>query len=278
MTKKTTTNIPEDTPAEQFLKLSIQVSLSGLSFCILDTISNQILVSESISFGRELTPYEVKKELKTFIETNNVTNKSFSEVIVTHRNQLSSLVPKALFDADELANYLKFNTKILANDFIAYDIIENHDIVNVYVPFANINNYIYDLFGEFSYMHHGSVLIQTLLGTKNTAKEPVCYVHLTEEQMDITVIANKKLLLYNSFTYTTKEDFIYYLLFVLEQLDLDTNKVLVRLFGTIEEGDTIYRMCYKYIKNMAVSVPDNGNYELGDLEKESIDFTLINAL
>lgn len=277
MTRKKINTPVEDTSTD-YNKLSIQVSLSGLSFCVLDTIDNKIIASESISFGKELTPYEVQKQLKDLFETHKVQQSSFSEVVVIHRNPLFSLVPKSLFDPKELANYLKFNAKILANDHIDYDHIEPHEMVNVYVPFVNINNYIYDLFGEFQFMHTATVLIQTLFNSHGTTKEPICYVHLSEYQMDVTIIGQKKLLFYNSFIYHSKEDFIYYLLFALEQLKLDTETIKVKLFGAIEEGDDIYTICYDYVKNIAISIPSNSALQLGDLEKETIDFTLLNAL
>ncbi len=83
----------------------------------------------------------------------------FSEVIIVHRNDLFSLVPKVLFDPNELANYLKFNTKILANDLLEYDEIQAYEMVNVYIPFVNINNFIYDQFGDFEFKHHSTVLV-----------------------------------------------------------------------------------------------------------------------
>ncbi len=55
MTKKKINNT-EDNPLENFNKLSIQVSLNGLSFCILDTIGNTILKSEPIGFRKEPIP------------------------------------------------------------------------------------------------------------------------------------------------------------------------------------------------------------------------------
>ena len=173
MTKKEI-NSSRDQPLENYHKLSIQVSLNGLSFCILDTIGNTITLGQNLSFGKELSPYEVQKELKDFFREHSITDYAFSEVVVIHRNHLFSLVPKALFQEDDLANYLKFNAKILANDLIEYDEIANYDMVNVYVPFVNINNYIYDLFGEFEFMHNGTVMVQTLLNSHNNGKEPVC--------------------------------------------------------------------------------------------------------
>ncbi|QLG46473.1 DUF3822 family protein [Costertonia aggregata] len=277
MTKKETNNIKDETISD-YQKLSIQVSLDGLSFCVLDTIGNTILASERIIFDNELNPYGIQKELKGLFNQHDLKNTPLSEIVVIHKNTLFSLVPKSLFDENELANYLKFNTKLLANDHLDYDEIENYDVVNVYVPFVNINNYIYELFGEFEFKHHSTVLIETLLNNHSNGNEPVCYVHVSKRQFDVTVISQKKLVFHNTFEYTTREDFIYYLLFTLEQLNLDTETVPLKLFGAVEEGDSIYNICYTYVKHITIFIPSFTSYHLGDLETETIDFTVLNAL
>ncbi len=277
MTKKKINNT-EDNSLENFNKLSIQVSLNGLSFCVLDTIGNSILKSDRLIFEKNLAPFELQKNLEQLFKTHNLGSSQFSEVVVVHSNSLFSFVPKSLFDLNELANYLKFNTKILANDHIAYDELDNYDIVNVYVPFVNINNYVFDLFGEFEYKHNGTVLVQALLNNSGANKEPICYVHIEGQQMDITIIAQKKLLFYNSFTFTSKEDFIYYLLFTLEQLKLDTESTKLQLFGSIEQGDDIYNLCYKYIKDISLFIPLIGSYPMATTDQKSLDFTVLSAL
>ena len=277
MTKKKINNT-EDNSLENFNKLSIQVSLNGLSFCVLDTIGNSILKSDRLVFEKNLSPLELQKNLEQLFKTHNLGSSQFSEVVVAHRNNLFSFVPKSLFDVNELANYLKFNTKILANDHIAYDELDNYDVVNVYVPFVNINNYVFDLFGEFEYKHNGTVLVQALLNNSGANKEPICYVHLDGQQMDITIIAQKKLLFYNSFNITSKEDFIYYLLFTLEQLKLDTESTKLQLFGSIEEGDDIYKLCYRYIKDISLFIPSGGSFPIATTDQKSLDFTVLSAL
>ncbi|MBM1107846.1 DUF3822 family protein [Aurantibacter crassamenti] len=265
---------------EKFHKLSIQVSLNGLSFCIWDSIANSMLVSESLIFQKELTPYGVQKELKAICEKHNVVDNEFSDIIVIHRNNLFSLVPKSLFDENELANYLKFNTKILANDHVVFDELENFDMCNVYVPFVNINNYIFELFGEFIYKHNTTVMVESLMNNHSGGNKTTCYAHITESQMELTVISNKKLLLYNSYDYVTKEDFMYYLLFTLEQLKMDTEQVALKLFGTIAKGDDLYNLCYQYIKDVSLFTPTLSTYdfELDDSELETIDFTVLSSL
>ncbi len=277
MTKKKEIKNTENSELS-YKKLSIQISLNGLSFCVLDSVENSIIKQESVSFNEQLNPFQVLKRLKELVEQNSLHKVKFSEVTVIHRNTLFSLVPKALFNENELANYLKFNTKILANDHISFDEIIDHDIVNVYIPFVNINNYIFELFGEFEFKHNGTVLIESLLSNFNSGKETIAYVHVLEQQIDITILSQKKLLFFNSFTFQTKEDFIYYVLFTIEQLKLDTETLKLRLFGAIEEGDALYTTCYKYIRNVDVYIPSNLSYHIENTNNKTIDFTTISAL
>jgi len=264
---------------KNFKKLSIQVSLNGLSFCVADTVSQKLLISDRIDFSDEKNPMTAKDELEKLFQKHDIENMQFDEVVAVHRNTLFGLVPKSLFNPNHLNEYLKFNTKVLANDVLAYDEVENHDLVNVYVPYVNINNYIYDLFGEFDFMHNGTVLLQSLLNNQTQNQEITCFVHVNKEQLDITVLNQRKLLLYNSFKYQTKEDFVYYLLFVIEQLELDPKTVIVKLFGDVEEDDEIFQLCYTYIQHISIFEPSAAQLlKLGEPSTGSIDFTLINTI
>jgi len=273
-----TTNIDRTEPNNTYRKLSIQAGLNGLSFCVLDTITNKILAFERETFKTTSTPYLLLKELKSKLNQKGDIGKNFSEVLVIHKNNMFSLVPKTLFNKEELPNYLKFNAKIMANDLIAYDEIPNQDIVNVYIPYTNINNYIFELFGEFEFKHSGTVLIQSLMSQNRPTAEPVCYVQVSEREMEMMVVSEKQLIFYNQFEYATKEDFLYYLLFSLEQTQMSTEKIQLKLFGAIEEGDPIFELCHTYIKNVSVFIPNSTSIPLKNFEDESIDFSILSSL
>lgn len=278
MTKKGNNN-SADIADKNFRKLSIQVSLNGLSFCVADTVSQKLLYSDNILFKEELNPLTLLGELEKLFHKHGLHQKQFDEVVVVHRNTLFGLVPKSLFDVNEISSYLKFNAKVLPTDILAHDEVENQDMVTVYVPYMNLNNYIYDMFGEFTYMHNATVLVQSLLTNYGNTNDTVCYAHVSKKQLDITILAQKKLLLYNSFLYETKEDFVYYLLFVLEQLELNAEEVPVKVFGAIEEDDPIYQLCYNYIQNISIFAPAYPNHlELGEPGLASIDFTVLNTI
>ncbi len=253
--------------------MSIQVSLNGLSFYVLDTIANTVIQSNAVELKTQSTPYLLLKELKSLLQKEKLLKQSFEEVHVVHQNNLFCLVPRSLFDKEELPNYLKFNTKLLANDEIVYDIIPHQEMMCVYVPFTNINNYVFECFGTFEFKHASLAILQALFQQKSN--KTICYVHVSKDFMELTVLKERKLVLYNQFDFKTKEDFLYYVLFTYEQLGLDVMDVKLKLFGKIEEGDPIFEICYQYLKKVTVFVPKYGDYSWENTNDSAIDLTTL---
>ena len=260
------------------LELSIQLSLSGLSFCILNKDSNTIIEVKELRFEKRLNPFEVLDELKVLFENESTLNNSFTNVTIVHNNDLSTLVPEALFNKNHVADYLKFNSKILKSDFIAYDSILENSSINVYVPYININNYIYDKFGTFIFKHISSVLIESILRIEKASTTPKVYIHVSLNHFEIIIIKEGKLELYNTFVYNSKEDFIYYILFTAEQLNLNPETLNSVFIGDITEDDEIYNIAYKYIRNISFG-NRNDDFKYIDKPKSNYsNFTLLKSI
>ena len=233
------------------LELSIQISLNGLSFCILNTVTSTILNLKLETFALKKTPTDLLDAIKHLFNSNNALQQNFAKVTVIHVNEWSTLVPKPLFKEDALADYLKFNTKILKTDFITFDDISQNDSINVYVPFTNVNNYIFDQFGSFTFKHYSTILITQLLTLEKHSNTPKVYVNISESNFEIIALNKGELLLFNTFEYQTKEDFIYYLLFTLEQLQLNPETTEVIFLGLVKEDDKLFKIAYKYIRTVS---------------------------
>jgi hypothetical protein len=231
-------------------ELSIQIHLSGLSFCIFNSVSKTIVYIEHRAFETKLTPFDVLKTLKATLSTNPVFSDDFSAVQLIHHNELSALVPKKLYAESNHADYLKFSSKILRTDFIASDVISSNDIINVYVPYVNINNYIFETFGAFTYKHASTLFIDAVLSQTLAIETPKVYIDITADTMLFLALKNGQILLYNHFEFNTPEDFLYYILFTLEQLQLDTETTHLYFSGAINEGDDLYTLAYTYIRHL----------------------------
>lgn len=258
-------------------ELSIQISLSGLSFCVLEKEKKTITFLKHVHFEKKINPHDLLDKLKHFFNTENALQSNFSNVYVIHVNEVFTLVPKPFFSEDTLADYLKFNSKILKSDFIAFDDIEINDSVNVYVPYVNINNFIYDRFGAFTFKHFSTILIEQILLFEKNAESLKVYAHINPKHFEIIVVEKGKLILFNSFDYSSVEDFIYYILFTSEQLQLNPETLELICLGDITKDDELYTIAYKYIRNVSIgNRHDHYKYTQQPYSNHS-NFTLIKS-
>jgi hypothetical protein len=230
-------------------KLSIQFNLDGFSFSIYNTASKKdVYFAEHDFETAKITPEDLLLKIEEIFKTDSQLQNDFISITVIHQNSLATLVPNVFFNKDKLASYLNFNIKTLSTDFIIFDELEQINSKNIYIPYVNINNYLFQNFGAFEYKHHHTVLIQKLLRINKSIPKTM-YVNVSKTTLDIVVLEKDKLLLCNTFSFVTKEDFIYYLLFVAEQLNLDVEEFPLYFTGKITLEAPIYKISYKYIKN-----------------------------
>ncbi|MCX2839292.1 DUF3822 family protein [Salinimicrobium sp. MT39] len=263
------------------IKLSIQVSLNGLSFCALSKEEKRIVFFRDILFSRKLNPAQVLQQIEKQYEQEPFLSSGNPEVIVLFSNELYSLVPTEFFEEENASEYLKYNTKILETDYVAKDDIVSAEIVNVYIPYTNINNFFFDRYGEFEYRHSVSVLAEEFQIQNRFQKEGTrVYLNCFPGGYDLLVYQQGKLILANSFNCNSREDFIYYLLFCAEQLDLDPSSFELILLGRIREKSDYYEIAYTYVKEIKFLQSSFGYIFNGKEEppKGYMHYTLFKAL
>ncbi|MDB4290156.1 DUF3822 family protein [Flavobacteriaceae bacterium] len=230
---------------------------------------------ESVNFDKKQTPQALLDQLTHSFNSLEGLQKQFGKVTVIHDNELATLVPKPLFDETNLVDYLKFNTKILKTDFITYDLLSIADIQVVYVPLVNINNFIFERFGSFEYKHSATITLNRVLTLEKNSNSLKMYLNIETSHFEIIVVENNHLKFYNRFEYSTKEDFIYYLLFTAEQLQLNPEEFSAVLMGSVDANDDLYQIAYKYVRHVSLLSKDAMLYSN---DASSKYFTLLNSL
>ncbi len=250
MTQPKTSN---NVNTNQTVRLSVQISLNGLSFLGLSNNGETTFFS-AYEYATTTTPEDILEELKKEIQKHALDK--LHEVSIVYATPYATVVPTSLFDEAKASEYLKFNTKILVNDFVAFDHLEHHQLTVVHVPFVNINNYIFEHFGDFQFFHCKGVLLNYILNKEKYSIEPKIYLHIIDGLFECIVIKNGKLALCNSYPYKTPEDLAYFTLFCFEQLKLDPNKAQTILLGSIEDKDEYFEILYTYIRNISFHTHD----------------------
>ncbi|MDC7996223.1 DUF3822 family protein [Altibacter sp. HG106] len=243
-----------------YKRLSVQISLTGLSFFVEDIATRTLLFSAEESFDGTRSPEEVLETIQHYFRKQEALQEPFENVVLIYNTPLYTLIPKALFDREKASEYLKFNAKILPNDYIAVDEVSIHESVVVYVPYINVNNHFFEKFGSFSYYHGITVVLTQCVKEERHDSGAKVIVKLMPASFDMLVFQQGALQLCNTYTYQTPEDFLYYLLFAMEQLSLNPDSVPIEIIADIDETDERYALAYAFIRN--ISIRSMATYQL----------------
>ncbi|WP_372473117.1 DUF3822 family protein [Capnocytophaga sp. ARDL2] len=229
-------------------KIIFQVSPTKVSYAVCQLFSGEVLHFKSV----EIDPLKpVESELDLLFDKDELLNASFDEVEVLHNNHLQTIVPNEFFSEDRLGDFLQYTIKVYPTDYFSSDELSNIQAHNVYVPFVVFNNYLLEKFGAFTYQHIYTPLIEY------TQKESLTddlkfWVYKSENQSAIIVFKEGKLLFFNAYEILSKEDLLYYILFVAEQLYISFEEQTLILLGDFENENDYILLLKKYINQIQI--------------------------
>jgi len=256
--------------------LSIQLSLDGFSFCIYNGATQALEAYGTYELETGGSPYKHLELIKEIFKTDELLQPIYNSVSVSHFNNLVTQVPKAFFNIKELSSYLQYSIKVLKDDYITYDEVSGTDMMNVYIPFVNINNFLLERFGSFVFKHSSTVFIEKITQEFKHNDEDTIFVNVYNNSYELLALKGNKLQLFNSFSFKTKEDFIYYILFTAEQLDWNPEEFSLILMGAIEKDSELYNTVYNYVRNVSFYKNSKGYTLLKDCSAHA-HFTLLNS-
>lgn len=173
------------------------------------------------------------------------------KIIVLFDNDKHTFVPAAVYQEYNKEKYLNFLGLTKENSVVCADFISNADAYNVYLisekDFQTLENYP----EKIEYHHTSSVLVSDLIKQNlERTDDTRVYLNIKNMAFEIIVLKGSKLLFNNNFRFKTKEDFLYFLLFSIEQLHLDAGSVPVYFLGMIEEKSKLVELTSRYVRDI----------------------------
>lgn len=225
-------------------KLLIEIDNGEFSFAILNNKSNRFLAYRSYEYENRDTIDEI------LFNDDLLQQKEFDKTVFSIVNEKSTLVPNAFYDDEKKTELLLFNHEIEADESIARDDFRLFEAKNIFAINDDILHFIEKNFQNPLIHHCSTPLIEsTLLRNKNRS-QPYVNANIHKKQFELTVIDNNQLQYYNAFHCNTTEDFIYYILFMYEQLELNAETVALELSGKIQRHSPFHAIAARYIRNV----------------------------
>jgi hypothetical protein len=230
--------------------LLIQIGNDGLVISVLDKISNKFIAFEYYNFLGVFNFDVVADLFDIASKESKIIGQKYPVAACAIVNNLATIVPTALYDDERKRMYLKFNSQLEGNELIMTDTLTNLEAKNVFaIPFV-LKSKLDSLYKKINYHHFSSGLIENILAQNKNQSKKKLIVHVQPTHFETIVIEGRKLLFYNTFQHHSPEDFIYYLLFVCEQLTLNPENIETLFVGEIEKNSAIYSLTQKYVRNL----------------------------
>ena len=238
-----------DVEKSQDYRLTIQIALGGLSFAFLDTTTNTIIGTEFYQSDSLTDGMEIFNAIERILEVKNLNNKKFRSVTCIVEDRINTLVPSALFDESKVFQFLDFGFQFPSDSKIMTDMVDKADSVNVYALPQVLHSKLTAKWPNVVFIHASTLFLDGLLGHDDPSRYGV-YVCVRNRSFDMVVKKDGKLLFFNNFKFNTKDDFLYFLLFALEQCHLSGTEATVLFCGMILPASEIVELCSRYVKDV----------------------------
>ena len=166
-------------------------------------------------------------------------------------NDRYTFVPTAVFKEKNKDKYLAVLGLTDEDSVVCADYIKGADAYNVYAITKQEYEALQSLPETTKFHHASSVLVASLIKDNLERTDDVrVYLNIKDQKFEMIDLKGCDLLFNNTFRFKTKEDFLYFLLFTIEQLHLDAGSVPVYFLGMIEEKSAIVEATSRYMRDI----------------------------
>lgn len=244
-------------PRKNIDRLSIQLRLNGFSFCISDPLERKIhyFVEYKIPDYKSRVPswQEITNLFEDWLLQKKWTSEQFRDTQISIESPNFNLLPSSFVSKENLEDQINFSQSISYQFVVVKNKILNtsqelliaihkglRSVINEYLSTAKINHSISIL--------HDSIISKSIINTDDDQ----IFAYISERNLYLMAYIKKELVFANSYHFTSKEDFIYFILLVYQTVNLTPEKNQLNLLGEISPSSALYNICYQYIRNISL--------------------------
>jgi hypothetical protein len=231
------------------LHLSIQASLDGFLFSILEPFSLKYLVLKRYQFEHVSTSDMLFEQIQAILQQDALLQQTYHGVSCIQVDNRSTLLPAALFDKNQLKSYFEFNHTLDDLDELRYNFLKQIDAYLVFPMYHELANLYLKSWVNAAFYHQATPFISEVVHTGPSGGK-AAHIHFSTGHFDIVVTNEQELLFHNNFMYRSDEDLWYFILFVFDKLGLDQGSTPLLLSGDLDKFSDRPSLLKRYFRNI----------------------------
>lgn len=256
--------------------LSMLVSNYSLSYSIFTSSFNTVVELCHIDLRDSTsTPEQFTEQVFLIVQNYALAQKKYEKINITFLNQSFNTIPEAFAADYPLKSFLKFSTGTNSIKTIATSLVGR--VKFLYSVNIDLLNYFEKVFVNATFNHAGAINI-ALLFNQHSLSDCNIFLNIHEQQIELAIKEKHQLEFYNVFNFSNNEDILYYLLFTMEQFELNPLHAKLVIAAQIPASNELIASIKKYVKQVSFCVHNNSLNLTGDLLQlpQHYYFTLLN--
>lgn len=234
--------------------LYLAVGKQSIRAAAVDAGRNKFILLEDYELSNIFTPLQAAQQVQEILQTHPYFGLTgWKAVRVAIKNQSFTLVPETLFEPQAQAEYLQLNCNL---DPHHEQVLTYHhtaiEAVNIFAADKYMTRALKDTYPDkpIRYVHQTSALLTALLHYGERNGQMKVYVYVEKNSLTVFILRDGALIFCNMFHFTTPEDFMYFLVFVLQEQKLHADKDPVTVWGDITHDSGLFTLMRKYLRHV----------------------------
>lgn len=236
-------------------QLLIKFGASSSTVAVFEKETNKFLFAESFLYDNAESDTSMVVRLQNIWNNHEYLIASFwKEVVLIPVNKQFTIVPSKLFSEEQSSDYLKLNTRVSQSK----EQVFSQELPSIEsTAIFTIGSELYDWFkeiypqAEIKCAHLASSFLMGISSSIPSSSNTI-YVNTSGKLMSVAVVQDGKLKFVNNFEYhRSPEDFNYFVLLVISELQLAQETVEVKVWGDISETTPQMDVLKSYVKSLS---------------------------
>ena len=238
-----------DKPSAGGLRLSLFISPWNFMYAVSDQEKFTEICDVNITPepGRTVTDH-----VEFLVNNHQLLRENYQNIFVAVLNQQFTLLPEAFYSKETAKELLQFAGGGEVQQVNQHHV---HDIRFCFGMEQELVSYLERTFSNAVIRHAGAISIDLLFSHHSLASADVL-VNINGGLCEIAARKENALIFYNVFSCETDEDFLYYIMFTLEQLGFDAALVKTGIAADRLVTDPLLSTLKKYLRHLQFCTPD----------------------
>ncbi|MCH2084325.1 MAG: DUF3822 family protein [Saprospiraceae bacterium] len=229
-------------------ELSILIGVDSFAYIVVDSENRQPLLIRNFELGSISSISKMITRIQQIIQEDKPLNLAYKRIRIAYAGSASTLIPQRLFNPSEKEEYLSQLTAMGSTYEFRSDHLLPMDAQNVYAIEEELATFMRLSYPGTMMLHLNTVIYSQIVAIARNIVGSFIFANVRGRNLNVFYFDKGDLVFMNSFEFLASKDFIYYIMLIFNQFNLDSQKVPLHLSGEILKESEVYLLLYRYIK------------------------------